>query len=429
MSYSVAARAKQKLSTKTVIVDVLGGEDDYTADSYGFKNVKNGLKSSYAVTGIATGQCNKNGLNRAIYLPGIEQAVVWSENCSYITVANDGVVYQLGNLNVNANLFACYQIVDNNPAYGIFAGNKYAVLPDNVYKNDMEYSADCGVFHDGRLFTAYRNMSDYVRWSGFTIKYDESGPDYTDGVDGSGKLTLSNECGKVMAMVNFRKDIVLVREYGLNVIHALGDSRHFTMDKTSYDFKGSAGVYCGVSCADRVWICTENNLYSFDGERVKKVELEQFMYSYDFKEISCFRDDYLYITCQKDGEKYFAEYDIATGKCAVFGKGFNVQWRTDSGNLCIIGKLIYKLSDTAGDSLREWKSKKFDFGNALLKTLKRITVDCDDGIEICVAAGGQTYCINGGGEFTVGLTGSEFTFRVKGKGALKRLTAEWEVRR
>ncbi|MDE7301634.1 MAG: hypothetical protein K2N47_05630 [Clostridia bacterium] len=209
----------------------------------------------------------------------------------------------------------------------------------------------------------------------------------------------------------------------------MGDARHFTVDKTSYGFEGRADVKCGVSCADRVWVCTENNLYSFDGEYVKKVQLEKFMYAYAFKEISAFRDDYLYITCQKDGEKYFAEYDIKTGKCAVFGKGLNAQWRTNSGSLCIVGRQIYRLSDTEDDDMREWKSKKFDFGSNLLKTLKRITVDCDDGIEISASAGGRTYRANGGGEYVLGLTGSQFTFAVKGKGALRKLTAEWEVRK
>lgn len=428
MSYSVAARAKQKLSTKTVTLDVLGGEDDYTADSYGFKNVNNGLKSSYGL-GETTGLTDKDGLKKAIYMPGINAAVVFNERCYINMITDDGVMGLSKDLRSNAFVYAFYQIVDDSPAYAVVGGARFTVLPSDTYSGYFQYSADCGVFHDGRLFTAFRNQNDYVRWSGFKFEYNKKGPDYTEGVDGGGKIALSVEGGKVTSIVNFRKDIVIVREYALNVLHALGDSRHFTMDKTSYGFKGKTGVYGGVSCADRVWVCTENDLYSFDGDSIKRVELEKFMYAYAFQEISAFRDSYLYITCQKGGEKYFAEYDIATGKCAVFGKGLGVQWRTNNGNLCISGRKIYKLYDTANDALREWKSEKFDFGNALLKTLKRVKADCDDGIEIYVTAGGQTYCVNGSGEFTLGLTGSEFTFRVKGTGALRKLTAEWEVRR
>ena len=212
MSYVVAARAKQKLNTEKVTVDVLGGEEDYTEDSYGFMNVDNGLKSSYALTGEPTGECNKDGLNWAIYLPGIEIAVAWDEKSNFNTITEKGVMSQSRDMKTTVKPDFYYQLVDNKPAYVMITGGRFAVLPDITYAGVMQYGADCGVFHEGRLFLAYRQSSDLVRWSGFDYYYDKKGPVFSESVDGGGRGLALQTCGKVTTLVKCIRELVKVAE-------------------------------------------------------------------------------------------------------------------------------------------------------------------------------------------------------------------------
>ena len=81
-----------------------------------------------------------------------------------------------------------------------------------------------GVIKNGRLFAQDLSDAYRIRWSGAGDPKDGA-----DGIDGAGWVDINPAYGRVQNLVVYKRNIVVVCEYGLAVMSAFGAPENFKL--------------------------------------------------------------------------------------------------------------------------------------------------------------------------------------------------------
>ena len=426
MSRNIAASAKSRIKTHNVRIDIFGGERDYCVDSVAFRNDNGTLVSTYSAPEYDAGTTTISPAF-ADYIPEVEMAasVHGSGKVCFNTLYGEFVTEVKIDSYCNPFFYTRWENGESKCVY--IGGERVYHLPD-FEDFPLRYTAYCGVLHGGRLFIRDYDDGYLIRWT--CTDFDET--DYRswdESIDGGGHLRLDVEGGPVLWMHSLGTDIVIFRETGITELHAAMEPRLFSLGKTTYRFYNYIGVKGSAVCGGKVWFCTEDSVYSFDGNSIERLKLERFMNLYTFKGVKAHNDRFLYFHCYRGGSHYLCEYDIFTKRSTVFGKGGQAVWRYYDNLLIVIDRGVKFMETDSMCDYRLWKSEAIDLGTNAEKTLKRLIVDCDSEIEVSVVTdNGKTCSTIKSGKYNVGLTGTAFTFSFKGYGSVFKVTAEWEVK-
>lgn len=305
----------------------------------------------------------------------------------------------------------------------VYAGKDRVRYLGNSFKTEKDATVGfyTGVMHNGRLFA--RDLTDgfKIRWSGRDFD------DFSSGIGASGYVILSPEGGRVIAMFSFGDKLIAVRERGITEIRALGDPQHFKVDQTA-SFMTADGIIadtCAV-CGGELLFCTQSGIFAYDGNAVKRLNLS---IGADICACKC---------AAACGDKYFVVCNSAKlgeGKLYVYSAGEGDGYYAEIPAVCAVGgselyvfngQGTYRMKPDGGRG--EWRSKAVDFGNAGVKLLKEVVLDCEGNITLGIEGGGVSRTFKGRGRKSVKLAGRSFTFKLYGSGKIFSLEAVAEVK-
>lgn len=423
------SRPALKLKTKTVTVQIIGGEKDYTALRVGYYLNAEGLRPSYKFKKL-TPEVKLYNVQYAQYIPYIGYSVASTKYGQVyrwnLTDAYKFVYAGLVNSGAPAFTFACH--TNGDVACVMAGGPRIAVINPAAYKmSTFPVSVVGGAYFKGRLFGIEETDRYKIKWSG--LQFD----DWTESIDGSGYLRLEPSAGKALNIVEYGGKLVVVREYGVTVLNVYGEPRHFAVESTQVMATAEPNLFNTSSvCGGKLYFCSQTAVFVYDGANIALADAPMQGELSGFGNAKQFNDRFLYFTCTYagDGKNYVLEWDLLTGDNALFCPDGTTVWRTPEGCYAFINDFTCAASDDGDDMESLWKSKSFDLGDfTAVKTLKKIFVERGKGnAQITVHADGVTRVAEGDGEITLGLRGRSFSFEVSGQGEIKRLYAEWEER-
>ncbi|MDE7380051.1 MAG: hypothetical protein K2N14_03260 [Clostridia bacterium] len=417
-------RVRSGLSTRSVTLKLIGGEGKFCAERFAFRQNEDGLVSIYSATkAVPSASITNPGFVKAVPVFGytlmitkLGQIFKWSTT-EFPTLKAVSVL-------TNIRPFIIPLSYAEQSLFALYSGNKLGILTENQYSYlTIPHKLCCGAFHCGRVFAKDYNDPYVVRWSGRDFK------DWSSEIDRGGYVRLSPEGGQVLDIVVLGEKIVLVREHGLTVFRAYGDARHVRVEKLDHDELPRVFERSAIVCAGKLWFCSVEGIYSYDGNTVTLVKDDFDDVGgkvYEYATASVLDDRYVYFSCTKDGNKLIMEYDTKSNVLTPFASGCSLVYAEGRQPFCFMGNSVSKLNFGGVDEQRIWISKKIDLDTASVKTLKSIKAVGEGDIEITVDCDGRKRS-TGLGCTRIAERGTGFTFTVKGSGNLKELSAEWEV--
>lgn len=417
------SRVFSGLKTSCKITELLDKDDKYCAERYGYAQTDEGLEPSY----VKQAHEPRVTLSSAYYsheLPAIGYTLIvnktgqmykWNKD-EFVTPKGYGMV-----TSVYPYVAPC--IVDGVNTYGVFSGTRVGIMKNGTQlAKTISRKIIGATVHCGRAFAVDYDNPYIIRWSGYDIS------DWTEGVEGGGYLKLTPGLGKAFSVSPVGEKLVILRERGISVMTALGDSRHFRMQSGADVYvKGVADKTAAV-CGGKLWFYAADGVCCYDGESVKSIPVNFFGRSYIVEEARLRFGRYIYFQLNENGVRYLLEYDTVTGAYAFFGKGCTNPTFLDDGLHCFVGSVLTDLVRGGTDENRVWKSKVLNLGTKSVKTLKNLYVESDCAVEITIGCDGRQRSVSGAGKIYVRECGTDFTVSVNGSGKITRLAAEWEVR-
>ncbi len=278
--------------------------------------------------------------------------------------------------------------------------------------NTIKVSLYGGVVHRDRLFAASNSSGIAIHYSApHSLAFEH------DDIKGAGFIRLTDpRGGKILKLVEWGNDIVVVRERGLAVLHALGNPENFSIDHyTAYfgevDEKSIAATLQGV-----IFTC-EGKVFIFDGERVRPFDCQ---YNGLYSNVYCAvatADEY-FISCAMG----LMCIEVSTGKVSYIDR--SQKWLT-------MRESVYALNDDnvistieEGDSF-VWESKSYDFGTTKKKLLKWVQVQGSDidSVTVYNERGYNRTCQLDGNTAYVNLFGEYFVVKVCSSGDICGVSA------
>lgn len=278
----------------------------------------------------------------------------------------------------------------------------------------------CGcVRKNGRVFGIDGTNRYKIKWSG------EGGvEDWTEGISGAGWMVVQWGLGEILNLVVFADTLIAVREFGLTFVSAYGNPENFK--QKNYDgtlpkiFKNTACIVGG-----NLAFYTEDGLYFFDGNKVKKSELEL------ADEIASPRR-----ATVREGKYYLCGESKTLARPAVLvadeGREFAyiIDFPAEAlsvGDRIFAYKEKYQYELLKGGEygyITDWS----DFEVKGKKVLKEIIIECDGEVQIEATNGVISRIVRGvRGKFRPNMRGERFKIAVTGTGEIKKLTAVAEV--
>ncbi len=404
---------------------IIGGKGDYCAERFGYRQGTNGISPAMSFRPV-TPSVKFNYVLFAEYLPLCGLSVFASKygQLAEWNTADPATVKTVGILSVNyPYVHEC--IIDGENKYVITSGYylRKVKIDGTVEAVSLPVKLMSAVLHCGRIFACDLTDRFMIRWSGYDVT------DWTEAIDRAGNVRLNSRLGKVLNLFVVNEKIVIVREYGVTVMSTLGDFRHMRIE--AGDSRRLPRVYGNSSaiCGGKLWIYTGEGMFSFDGNGFSKEPFDGIMSDYIPDKPKVVNDRYIYYSATRGGVKCLFEYDTETGACTPFAKGCLCQFFGADGGYCFNDTVLCSLSEDYDDPDRIWVSKVIDLDTDKLKTLKSVSVESSGDLTVEVDCDGRKLHIDGLGVTDLCECGQKFTFTVTGRGAITRLTAEWEVRK
>ncbi|MDE6558250.1 MAG: hypothetical protein K2K39_03980 [Clostridia bacterium] len=410
------------LKTSCKITELLDKNDSYCAERYGYLQTDEGLEPSYVTRAHET----RVSITNPVYsqeLPAVGYTLIVNKNGQmykwnsgeFATPKGYGVVS-----GVYPSVVSC--VVDGVNAYGVFSGTRVGIIKDGTQVvKTISRKVTGAAYHCGRVFAVDNDNPYIIRWSGYDIV------NWTEGIEGGGYLQLSPTLGKAFCVLLVGEKLVILRENGVSVLVALGDSRHFRMQGGSDVFVKGVVDKTAATCGGKLWFFAADGLCCYDGSTVKTTRLNFFGKNYAVEGARVRFGRYIYFPLNDGGVRDILEFDTATGAYAVFGRGCSNPTFLGEGLYCFVGNLLTDLVRGGSDENRVWKSKVLNLGTRRVKTLKNLYVESDSTAEIVIDCDGRLRSVSGAGKIYVGECGTDFTLSVNGNGKITRLAAEWEV--
>lgn len=414
------------LATESVKLKLVGGDKDYCGYSAGYYAGKPQLTPMRKFC-LHNPSATLKSLETVNYFDniGVALAITSLGQIYKVSEVSEGNAFAYSGL-VGTYLhsaFPCYY--ENAPAVIVISGPRITfVTAEKYYNKQIAFQLKGACIHMGRIFAADAKDGYSIRWSGTDFL------DWTQSVEGSGYIRLAPERGKVFRTVPFGDRLVVFREYGIDVVKAYGDPRHFAIvHQGGNNVTEKLIEDTCVVCGGKIYFCSYTNIYCFDGTSITAVKLPDYMKASNFQSGKSYENRYVHFYCQSeaDGCEYQLELDLVNGTCGFFAGGMKFVWKTNSCFWVWCDNAIYHEDDGGNDTQSTWRTESIDLGSSRVKTLKSIYVDKSEDTEITVRADGLERSFSESGESYVGMSGRNFSFEVSG-GTVKSLEAEWEVR-
>lgn len=316
----------------------------------------------------------------------------------------------------------CYY--DDNHYPALVCGDKLHIFNEDGTIETKEYlcSAYACVYHYGRMF----DVSDTERYE---IFWTEPGmKTYNAAVDKAGFMSMPYGAGKITRLLDFDDRIIIMREYGINVLNGRADTRNFILAPNTVMLSDKPIENTIVRINKKVWFLTKSYLYCFDGNTLTQKEHPYNSNYYSFLRIDAIDERYLYISATYKLKPFIARYDTQTGEFIKAANLCKFICRTPRGLFTLntsgyVGKLLKE-----GDEEDVMTFRKVDFGDGKYKTLKKLVFDADDGVTLNLTLDKKftrsfETCENDG----LSITARRFDFSLSGNGEVKELKAVWEV--
>ena len=296
----------------------------------------------------------------------------------------------------------------------------YNGVTENMQTYNLPTPAYGGVVHCGRLFVVDGNNGCKVVWSGLRVT------DWQDGVQGSGYALLDGDLGQVLELKNFGDDILVVRETGFSVMHAMADSRNFRIAPSQNVIKTGGRINVGGVLGRKYYFTSGGGLYSFDGDSIATEYATGAILS-SLGRAYVYGDGYVYADCVYGGVRCIMRYEPESKKAVFFGADCSFPFISDGKLYCVKDYGFYNLSTENGEDGRIWRSQPI--GNCGKKVLKTLWADACGSPEITVVCGDVSRKFKGKGKFLVNASGESLKIEIRGHAAVKSVTAELEVRK
>ena len=421
---AAATKTRSRLKTRVGVTDIFDGTDKLCAERFGFKTAGGKVTSHLAanydkVVSLVTDLTYAKGLSTigaAVFATLSGQYYKWVED--------EDVLYYIDTFS-SEYPFAVEAHSDNQPVGLVFGGKRAGILhqPQDVTCG-IDYGLYCGAFHYGRVFA--RDIDDpyLIRWSAHDVT------DWTQGSDKGGSIRLDSFGGKVLDILSFGKELLIVREYALCVMHALGDEREFSVEQSAAHNLPTVTPYSTVICGGQLWFHTAEGLYSFNGNTLSCKPLPGYRFNYKVRQASSVGCRCIYLDLyDRDNisTRCLLEYDVQEDVFTFLGNHYHHVFEIDENVYVFRRNTSFKMEKGIKNDDYFWRSKKTDFGTGKCKTLKRLIAEGEGDLTFEIDCDGRKHTVEGFGSIAVGERAHSFEFTVKGAGSLSRLAAEWEV--
>ena len=417
----------RRLKTRREKVVLIGGEGDYCESCVGFyvggktlspsRGFAPKYKSSYK-----DAKAVEHFLYSGITLVLDESGDIrkWEDVGNSFTLTYVGSIY--------APRHSAFEYLDGDTYWvAVYGGTRFVLVNDKkAIEEDMPRAQKGACRHNGRTFVADWYEPFQVRWSG--IGYIN----WMIEAGGAGYVNLNPVRGNVYRVISMGDSLVVYREFGIDVIKAYGDARHYSVVRQSNgNVTERLNEYACAVCGETIYFCSDKNIYRYEDGKISRVKLPKCIKAKNFSTVKAYESRYVHFTCvnEDDGKPWVLEMDVTDNKFAFFAPGKKFVWGTPGGFYAWDDDMIYSESGGEMDFTPLWRSCGIDLGCDSVKTLKSIYLDCTGDVAVCVKADGTERTLNGRGKIPVNMSGINFVLEVSGRGKIDLLEGEWEVRK
>lgn len=274
----------------------------------------------------------------------------------------------------------------------------------------FEYALPVACAFMGRVFFALDER---------TLVYSEAYEPYefTESLHGGGKIVLSGENGKIVAMLPFEGEVYLFFERGISVLTAGGSPREFALRKMEYH--GSKIFARSVTaCGNKIFFLTEDGFFTvgksglaMTGENLELAHRQPTR----VRGKATFNGKYICSFSADDGKNYTVVID---GEKGTGYDTFTVEGLSEylTSTLCVSNFSVREFCEKGELPTVEAK-RKFTFSNAFgsgVKTLKRLSFTGKGKMTLAVSNGRKSKLFSldlssGKTSARIGLRGRVFT--------------------
>lgn len=271
-----------------------------------------------------------------------------------------------------------------------YAGVYFYDKRKGLRNSGVQRGAPVGCYFLGRVFCAEQP---------FTLAF--SAPfaplDFTDGIDGGGRIKLPSDRGELVDITPFKNKIFLFFERGISVLTPTGAVRDFQIKDTVYRggkiLQGSVGVV--NSRSGEAFFLAEDGAYRFDGERCLRVCENLKILPKRAGQVcnhAVFENTYYAVYESENGEKRGLVID---GQTAEGYFAFAVEGLSEycGGAVGLVGNCVqsvHKDGELPSGAERVFRTGGLAFGEAGLKCLQRLIVYGEGEAELLVGNGKKT---------------------------------------
>jgi len=418
---------RSDLKTERVKLKLIGGEEDYTAYCAGYCAGANYLTPSRKFKSYNT-EANIHNVESITYFNSIGAGLALTTSgqiykWSYVSVGTPFAYSGMAG-SVIRSTFEYFN--QDKPAVVVVSGNRMTFLTDEKYEyKALGFYLKGACYHYGRMFAADVRNPYVFRWTGTSLT------DWAQTQGGAGYIKLTPERGLLYRTVAFGDQLVIYREYGLDVIKAFGDSRHFSVVQQGCKNVMEKLVEDAIAvCDGKIYFCSYDKIYTYDGEKIETLKIPDYMKAHDYTLGKAYDDRFVHFYCTPDNglEKCQFEIDTEKGTCSFFAPGMKFLWKSKDGFWAWKDNVVYLENKLGYDMPCVWRSKSVDLGRSDVKTLKSVYLKQTQDAVLKVTADGVSREFCGNGRVPVDMSGTEFAFEVRGRGDTLDVEAEWEVR-
>ena len=233
---------------------------------------------------------------------------------------------------------------------------------------------------------------------------------FTDDVDGGGKVKLPTDKGEIVALIPFKNKVYIFFERGISLLTPAGSAREFIVKEVGYYgtriLQGSVGAQ-----GNGVWFLAEDGAYRFDGAKCLRVCKNLQIAPKRGGQVcnhAIFLGKYFVTYQDENGEKRGLVIDVESGEgyYAFAPEGLSVY---NGDMMCVCDYIVQTIGVNGAlpvGEKRVFEASGIDFGNLGLKSLQTLVLHGAGVVNVSVGNGKKSK------SFVVDLTKGVETVRV-----------------
>lgn len=419
----MSIKASSVATNERVRVDFLSLGEDCVEDSYGYYYDGGKILCMIGYTQYkfrfhvynAVKMIYNSFLDRVLFLCSDGTVLVWGDSRNEkITLAGVAGKPQY--------FLDCYY--DDNYYPALLCGNKLYIFNDDgtIETRNHITNTYCCAYHHGRIFDVILGDEYEFCWTVQGMTSYEA-----DDIGKGGFMCVPKGAGPIKRLYSLGDRIVILRDFGINVMRGLADTRNFSLEPNTVMLSEKLIENTAHCTGKKVWFCTQNFLYCFDGTTLTQTEHG---YGGDGKSVTCLDvidERYVYLSVNDGTDCYLLKYDPITGKFIKFAKSSMFICKTPRGLFTLDSTFTLETLKKKAKYGNLMKFKTIDFGNEKYKTLKSIRLKAEQNVKLNVAIKDAEYSFVPGEYNNLNITARSFDFSLAGSGDVSGLEAVWEV--